>query len=1554
MKSVFVGTKRYDDATKKVADAIAAYSTCLDDLAISLNLRLLEKSERIEGKTDNLSKQLDQLLTSSDLNFQSLSTQTQETSVSIESLVEASVGKYSHCPILFKSVDLRVEKEKREEEKLFNDWLSPSIKDVEKEKKKYLRVQRATSPTWVFDLPEVNHWLNAKSTNQAMALWLSGTTGFGKSVVAAYVTEEISVRYPSSSITYFFCKDSHNLRETHLLMRTFVCQATSRFPAIRRAIRKIYEQEGNLIDSCEDVSDIEEFFQKIVAQTIEHVLKATDSIFFILDGLNECPLAYRKGMVAFVTCLQKMTGIRILITSQPTPDIVVAFTSCSRVELRKHYNQKNIESYINQELANDHVLLSRFKDIGVDPLKFLQQKHEGMFLWVSTVLKYLKDVDSDDEFNTLLFEVPDTVNGLYRKCLERIHRDISRKEKWWVNSIFCWVVAAQRDLLLQELEVALSLTRQLDHHLAQRPKVWDIERTLSKCGAFLRTSYLDDQISVSLVHESFGVFLTNKEECIPDFLIEKTVANSIIARVCMSYLSTEMVLQPDVLYAPNDLPRQQDRCHPLFRYATKYWISHLTRSKVFEDVGDELLKATSAFLSKANFHTWLRSMLAYWDDILPWFPGVFVTLTLWMEEMDVELYYASGYDESQPTGSDATVEMKRTDLTVNPLYIDDWIRRLIAEVWLSTNPRYRMAAKRAVDLLKQFKFLDEICAIFASPDHISIESDKVGQIMKWAAVGGLKKTATEYTNIAHALVWDDPDVNSIRAAIHNYSLSLELFDEVDAEVHVLLYLSDAHYKMCTMTGLKHELDESIALARRSLSLGGEDNIGSHCARVLVFYLQERFQRTGSLQDLDEVIGIARKALHLLSDEHPDRLPLLDCLANSLSAKSQCTGSLIDLQIAIEAARTEAAVAERGSPGNVIYVYNLAEGLGRRFEQTGLMNDLNESIKLLKMAVASLPPNHPKLRKWANNAVVALLRRHEKTGLLSDLNDAIDLGRKSTQSLPKEDANFPGFVHNLALALYRKHKVTMSIDELAESLELAKMALNLDQPNSSSVEDIKNLISIGLLARFECTGSRTDLNESINEGKELIMSTSRSHPNVALFMNNLATGLMKRYECSGSLDDLNESIEMWKYSILYSSTDDLTAAARGGNLALAVLKKFERTELMEYIIESIGILREAIDLIHGERSPLTYSIWRTLGTALILLSECTGSSNDLDEGIEILKHLINVVPFEDEFFPMTAAALTMGALKKHQLSDSWEDIDDTVILARKAMKSVQVSGRKYYSSSIAIILAITLIMRYFAKESVEDLHESIIQAKAAVASAFPGSGEYCRGLSILASALVERYEHLDSIEDLHEALRLGHVLLNADPPPSPSLFIEAASLIMFGFQAQFDGTENIEDVKKLIDIGRRVINTVPTHHPVMDTYVNNLWDNISSWHEFAKTGENLNDFVTVFTTLADLHPETQRYHYIAGSLLWWLEDYDRAISSFEQGLRKAPPNSGVVDPEQLHHPATCDICAMPVKGYLYQCKSCRDYDVCEGCLGKVYETHETSHQFLSIPRKSHFY
>jgi DNA replication protein DnaC len=132
-----------------------------------------------------------------------------------------------------------IEKEEREKDKRFNDWLSYSVREVEKEKRRNHSLQVSSPPSWIHDLPEFKVWLDPNTADRN-TLWLSGTTGFGKSVIAAYAIKQLARKFPSAPVIFFFCKDNEFLGQAHQIMRTFLYQTSVGSAKTRIRVKQIW------------------------------------------------------------------------------------------------------------------------------------------------------------------------------------------------------------------------------------------------------------------------------------------------------------------------------------------------------------------------------------------------------------------------------------------------------------------------------------------------------------------------------------------------------------------------------------------------------------------------------------------------------------------------------------------------------------------------------------------------------------------------------------------------------------------------------------------------------------------------------------------------------------------------------------------------------------------------------------------------------------------------------------------------------------------------------------------------------------------------------------------------------------------------------------------------------------------------------------------------------------------------------------------------------------------------------------------------------------------
>lgn len=126
----------------------------------------------------------------------------------------------------------------------------------------------------------------------------------------------------------------------------------------------MWEQQDEFQDLS--VIEVEHLFRTLVVDSLQLLSNSSPNIFFILDGINECPQSSQKGIVKFLKLLQNY-HLHILVTSQPTPDLIGTISPSARLELHEYNNRETIDSYIKARLAANPELLNQFQYVDIDP-----------------------------------------------------------------------------------------------------------------------------------------------------------------------------------------------------------------------------------------------------------------------------------------------------------------------------------------------------------------------------------------------------------------------------------------------------------------------------------------------------------------------------------------------------------------------------------------------------------------------------------------------------------------------------------------------------------------------------------------------------------------------------------------------------------------------------------------------------------------------------------------------------------------------------------------------------------------------------------------------------------------------------------------------------------------------------------------------------------------------------------------------------------------------------------------------------------------------------------
>jgi hypothetical protein len=118
-----------------------------------------------------------------------------------------------------------------------------------------------------------------------------------------------------SPVAYFFCKDNETQREAYQMVGAFLYQLISKFPQIREDVMALWESDNSI---SEPEAGVENLAKAVIA--VGKMLSSR--VFFVVDGINECPSESLKRIVRFIHLLGQSDGdIRVMLTSQPKAEI---------------------------------------------------------------------------------------------------------------------------------------------------------------------------------------------------------------------------------------------------------------------------------------------------------------------------------------------------------------------------------------------------------------------------------------------------------------------------------------------------------------------------------------------------------------------------------------------------------------------------------------------------------------------------------------------------------------------------------------------------------------------------------------------------------------------------------------------------------------------------------------------------------------------------------------------------------------------------------------------------------------------------------------------------------------------------------------------------------------------------------------------------------------------------------------------------------------------------------------------------------------------------------
>ncbi|KAI0339642.1 WD40 repeat-like protein [Trametopsis cervina] len=458
-----------------------------------------------------------------------------------------------------------------------------------------------------------------KGTDSPRVFWVHGLAGSGKSTISHTVAK--MVKDQGLHMSCFFCKrDDGDRSAPDRLLPSLAYQFSHQHPAYREAVMQVLR--GN--NSGEVFSGaVSAQFQHLFTNILPSVTHPLQPHIVIIDALDECGTSAksRQELCKYLLALARASPwIRVLLTSRTEPEIRAVFQDASEECVVVDINREaTIRSDIYQYVLFNLRLLQI--EISEDQVRTIVARAGGLFVWCSTVFKYLGESSDPETHLDLFINGPDfydpiqQLRALYDRILDAV--TTLPHDVRLMRTILAVVFIAATNHPLSTAAIA-----ELLHHKDRFSGT--TERAVRNIVGRLHAVIYQDAAmgdGVRVYHPSFLDYLKEKLDRAADHWMAITDAHIMLFGSCLKTLHARLQFNicdlPEALSLNKDIPDIKQRIArcvpPALQYSALFWMSHLLSSRLQQD-DDDVQKLTTSLLCHVRVLHWLE-VLSLLDDV---------------------------------------------------------------------------------------------------------------------------------------------------------------------------------------------------------------------------------------------------------------------------------------------------------------------------------------------------------------------------------------------------------------------------------------------------------------------------------------------------------------------------------------------------------------------------------------------------------------------------------------------------------------------------------------------------------------------------------------------------------------------------------------------------------------------------------------------------------------------------------------------------------------------------------------------------------------------------
>ncbi|KAL6792985.1 hypothetical protein J3E68DRAFT_451420 [Trichoderma sp. SZMC 28012] len=431
------------------------------------------------------------------------------------------------------------------------------------------KIDNPTSGTlgWFLELQQLSSWL---TTHESSVLWVNGSPGQGKTIVAKFLLSYLEDLHCSSNhhatVIYFFFYDQDESYRTVSA-------------AIKSLIKQLLSTQG-AFDVISDKFSIETSTvnDELAWDILEELLRSPvfGTIYCVIDALDEChDDESRQKLLEFIKKIiqrplaktkEKFPVLKAFLTSRPTTDLSRALRQFPSIRLKA--SSDDLKTFIRSRIQELDLETQHEGEV----IDLLSSRVEQTFLWISIVLRKLKTAStllSRADMEQIINETPSRLTDLYESILIPIIQSRDKASQ----KLLIWTVFSRRALTLDELEESLAIQEtSKSQESIGKYRVYLTEKSVtSAVGVFLEVA----DGKVFLIHQSAKDFLLKSELLAEAEFCRGLHPNLYLAKICMTYLCFTDFAETGPC-GGSTLLEKRYRQYPFFHYAARNWHRHIS------------------------------------------------------------------------------------------------------------------------------------------------------------------------------------------------------------------------------------------------------------------------------------------------------------------------------------------------------------------------------------------------------------------------------------------------------------------------------------------------------------------------------------------------------------------------------------------------------------------------------------------------------------------------------------------------------------------------------------------------------------------------------------------------------------------------------------------------------------------------------------------------------------------------------------------------------------------------------------------------------------------